>query len=231
MDPRNDNIISRWGAALRRGQAQKRTGASRKIHKRLENQSDNSPALNYWDTHTRNLERIWRSREADQRALLWSRKTGFHRSLGCWGLLQARRIFRKRSTIGARGQSDRSDPTITSILATPTARLGTEREALRQYHDALKKAEDADSIPRSEANIAAPIANEQHAPTLIYRLRKSQARLWHRHYRICVWREWMRDSESGPASHPSPLASSRSDGALGHARTRCSRMQSAAVME
>jgi predicted negative regulator of RcsB-dependent stress response len=56
-----------------------------------------------------------------------------------------------------------SDPTITEHLGDAYSKIGKERDALRQYQDALKKAEDADQIQRLKTKIAAPIANEQHA--------------------------------------------------------------------
>jgi predicted negative regulator of RcsB-dependent stress response len=56
-----------------------------------------------------------------------------------------------------------SDPTITEHLGDAYAKVGKGRDALHQYEDALKKAQDAEQIERLKLKLAAPTASEQHA--------------------------------------------------------------------
>jgi Flp pilus assembly protein TadD len=162
LEPHNDKYHFTLGA-LYDEDKQKQLGVA-EMHKAIEINPSNAPALNYLGysyaeagTHLMEAEKLIR------RALNLEPEDGFYiDSLG-WVYYQRGEYQKAIDELERAVNLTGSDPTITEHLGDAYSKIGKERDALRQYEDALKRTQDAEQIQRLKTKIAAPVANEQHA--------------------------------------------------------------------
>jgi Flp pilus assembly protein TadD len=162
LDPRNDKYHFTLGALYDEAK-QKELGVA-EMHKAIEINPSNAPALNYLGysyaeagTHLVEAEKLIK------RALILEPEDGFYiDSLG-WVYYQRGEYQRAIDELERAVNLTGSDPTITEHLGDAYNKIGKERDAQRQYEDALRRTQDAEQIQRLKTKLAAPVANEQHA--------------------------------------------------------------------